>query len=287
VTEHLPQFITEKAGILAAAGIESAKAEIEIILCHVLEVDRLNLYLHGPQLLNTSTLKRIDEIIERRVTRYPLQYILGETWFYGRRFHVSPVVMVPTPETELLCENALGFVRNRQLAAPRILDLGVGSGVISITLACELAKVSVLALDISAEAIDVARGNAREHGVSDKIEFRLSDSFQAVGAHESFDLILSNPPYIRESDYDGLPPEVKADPKVSLVAGEDGLDAIRKIIRYASDHVAKDGRIMFEISHDQVELVTRLTKQDGHYNYIDIIRDLNDLDRLVVLGRKG
>ncbi len=282
--EHLPQYISEKAKILEAAGIESGKAELEIILCHVLEVDRLHLYLHGVRLLDENALKRVDEIIERRATRHPLQYILGEAWFYGRRFFVSPLVMVPTPETELLCEYALGFVRDQLYDAPRILDLGVGCGVISVTLACELSQATILALDVSADAIEVARRNAREHGVMNRIEFRQSDSFTAVAAHESFDLILSNPPYIRESEYDDLSPEVKADPKVALVAGEDGLDTIRTIIRDAPKHLAKGGRIMFEIGYDQAQHVAELTENDERYRLTDIVRDLNDLDRLVILS---
>lgn len=285
--EHLPQYISEKAGILEAEGIESGKAEIELILCHVLEVDRLHLYLHGSRLLNETACQRVDEIIQRRVTRYPLQYILGEAWFAGRRFFVSPAVMVPTPETELLCEHAVGFVRSRQLATQRILDLGVGSGVISVTIACELPGASVLALDVSAEAIAVARRNAQEHGAEDTIEFRQSDSFSAVQPDESFDLILSNPPYIREADYAGLPPEVKADPRVALVAGEEGLDAIRTIVRQAPEYLAKDGRIMFEIGYEQGRQVADLTERDKRYRSINIIRDLNDLDRLVILSCQG
>jgi release factor glutamine methyltransferase len=198
VIGRLPHYISEKSKILEAAGIGTGGAEIELILCHVLGLDRLELYLHGTRLLNEDVLNRVDAIVQRRATRYPLQYILGEAWFYGRRFSVSPAVMVPTPETELLCQYAVGFVSDQPLGSPRILELGVGCGVIAVTVACEVSQASVLAVDVSAEAIEIARRNARECGVADAIEFRRSDVFSAVKAHERFDLIVSNPPYIRE-----------------------------------------------------------------------------------------
>lgn len=280
----LPEFIARKAKVLESFGVESAAAEVEWILCFVTGFDRLHLYLHGADFLTQERLERIDEIIEKRLSRYPLQYILEESWFYGRKFFVSPAVMVPTPETESLVLRAIGFVKNNKLKEPRVLDIGVGSGVISVSVAAEIVDAAVVALDISEEAIEVARRNAEDLKVADRIEFRQSDLFESLKQGEKFDLILSNPPYIAEPDYAGLMKEVLADPKISLVAGAEGMDIIKELIGHAPDYLADGGRIMFEIGYDQSEKVAALTETDERYTSIEIIKDLNDIDRIVILG---
>ena len=283
---HLPKFISERATVLEGAGIESAAAEIEWILCHVLDVDRLNLYLHGVELLNHERIKQIDRIVERRATRYPLQYILEESWFYGRKFFISPAVMAPTPETELLCEQAIRFLRTRETCCPRALDVGVGSGVIAVTVALEVPTSHVIALDISPEALAVARRNGSQLCRGFRIEFRQSNLFAAVRDSERFDVIVSNPPYIAEPDYPTLMPEVLADPKIAMTAGEEGLDIIKVLVAKAPDHLAPGGRLMFEIGYGQAEKVAKLTEQDERYDSISILRDLNNIDRIVILSCK-
>ncbi|MCK4460656.1 MAG: peptide chain release factor N(5)-glutamine methyltransferase [candidate division Zixibacteria bacterium] len=284
MTERIQKFIADKARLLTDAGIERARGEIEIILCHLLDCERLDIYLHGYDMVTDDTRARLNEIIKRRLSREPLQYILGESWFYGRRFRVSPAVMVPTPETELLCETAIRCVLQRGVRHPHILDLGVGSGVISVTMALELPECEVVALDISEEAIEVARTNAAELGAVDKIEFRQSDSFEAIPETERYDLILSNPPYIANWEYDALPPEVKADPTISLLAGDDGLDAVRVILRDAPKFLAPSGRILFEIGYDQGDRVVEMTEADEHFRSIVVMKDYNDQDRVVMLS---
>lgn len=281
---RLAQVIAEKTVILENAGIDQAQVEVELILCHLLDCDRLRLYLDGADLLNESILRGLDQVVERRVSRYPLQYLLGSTWFYGMRFRVTPAVMVPTPETEQLCELALEFLRMRQYSQPRLLDLGVGSGVISVTLARKDPSCSVVAVDISREALEVARLNAEDLGVVDRVKFRQSDFFSAILPDEEFDLIVSNPPYISENEYEHLPPEVKADPKPALLAGPEGLDAITTIIRQAPDYLSPRGRLMFEIGYRQAESVMALTSGDERYKSLVIRKDLNDIDRVAILG---
>lgn len=285
--QSLPGFITERAKVLTDAGIDSAREEVEWILCHVLDVNRLNLYLHGARLLDESSIERVDSILKRRATRYPLQYILEEVWFYGRRFYVSPAVMVPAPETEGLCEAALTFIRTHDKRQTRILDIGTGSGVIAVTMASELDDSHVLAIDISEKALSVAEKNARDLNVSEKIEFRRSDLFSGVNPGERFDLILSNPPYIRDSDYADLPPEVKADPKAALLAGPDGLDVVREILKHAPSYLAEGGRIMFEVGLGQADSVAELTNTDPRYHSFTCLKDLNDIDRLIILACEG
>jgi len=284
VTPRLPSFIAEQAKRLEAAGIASAAAEIEWILCHVLEVSRLDLYLHGAELLTEKRRKRIEEIIQRRLTREPLQFILGEAFFYGRRFVVTPAVMVPTPETEGLVERALGFIRMAGIESPHILDVGVGSGVIALTMMCELPTAHVVGIDISPSALEIARHNADVLAVNERVELRVSDFFSAIDEEEQFHLILSNPPYIAEPDYRDLDPEIHADPKVAMTAGTDGLDCIRVIVREAPKFLRSGGRVMFEIGYGQAEKVAALVEADRRYASLDIIRDLNDIDRIVILG---
>jgi release factor glutamine methyltransferase len=284
VSTPLAALIAERARRLEAAGIDQAQAEIELIFCHVLRVDRLKLYLDGQALLSPDSLSRIDDIVERRTSRYPLQFILGEAWFYGRKFRVTPAVMAPTPETEVLCEAALGYCRHRNWDKPSILDIGIGSGVISLTLAAEMPESTVLALDISTEAIEVARANAAALGLTDRVRFRQSDLLGALDRDQRFDLIVSNPPYIAEPDYAELDPEVLADPRIAMVSGQDGLDAIRGILEPAPDHLNPHGRLMFEMGYNQAEPVAAITEEDDRYTSLEFIRDLNDIDRVAILG---
>ncbi len=282
--KHIPKFISEKGQLLKDAGIDRSKGEVEMILCFVLGCDRLQLYLHGESLIKESHIEQINEIITRRLTREPLQFILEESWFYGRKFFVSPAVMVPTPETELLCETALGFIKEKKIDAPKIIDLGVGSGVIAITLALESPNAEVVALDVSADALEVAKKNAIDLKASRNISFIESDYFTNVTDGEKFDLILANPPYISEEEYKELPPEVLADPKVSLTSAHDGLGAAMTILRDAPKYLKPNGRIMFEIGYNQAEKVADLTSQNDDYKSIVIMKDLNNIDRVIILS---
>lgn len=279
----IPKLIAKNAVILKASGIDTPEVEVETILCHLMGVNRLNLYLHGEKLIDDKAIARLDQIVARRSTRYPLQMILQEYWFFGRKFFVNDDVMVPAPETELLCEGALTYLKSNKIQSPRVLDIGTGSGVIAITLACEYIVGEILAVDISPSAMNVARKNANTHSVNDKIEFRESNFLDAVKKSEKFDLIISNPPYVTETEYKTLAPEVHADPKIAITSGEDGLDAIRVILEKAPDFLAKGGHIMFEIGHDQAERIIKITEKDSRYNSISILKDLNNFDRIVIL----
>lgn len=280
---EIVRYLNAQSLRLEEVGIDCAKSEMEWILSHVLELDRVGLFMHGDSLLTDEKKRRVEEIVARRITRYPLQFILNEAFFYGRKYYVNEHVMAPTPETERLCETALGFLSLRKLESPQVLDVGVGSGVIALTMAAECESARVTALDVSAEALEVARRNAEELDVTERVTFRESNFFSALDSNERFDLILSNPPYIREVDYAGLDPEVMADPKIAMTSGDDGLDAIRVIVREAPRFLKPDGRIMFEIGYGQAELVAELTERDSRYTAFHCVKDLNDIDRIVIL----
>jgi len=269
---------------LREVGIDEAKTEVELILEHILKIERLEVYLKGTELIEPKHIELFNRIVAKRLTRFPLQYILGDVEFYGRVFKVNPEVMVPTYETETLCELAINYVKNEGIESPEILDLGVGSGVISVTVAAELPNARLTALDISPGAIEVARHNARENEVDDRIEFLESNLFGALSNNRKFDLILSNPPYIPEDEYDTLPPEVLADPKISLTAGSAGMDIIKYLIDNAPKYLKARGRLMFEIGYDQSNLVMTYSERNESYKSINIIKDLNDISRVVILS---
>ncbi|MBD3403321.1 peptide chain release factor N(5)-glutamine methyltransferase [candidate division GN15 bacterium] len=284
MSESLARFITRHKRRLEAAGIDHAANEIEIILGHLLEVDRMHLYLDGLESFDENAEAQFEAIMERRLTREPLQYILREGWFYGRTFLVTPAVMAPTPETETLCETAMGYLKESGISTPRILDVGVGSGVIAVTLANEIPDSTVVALDISPDALEIARHNAAELGGFERMSFRQSDMFAAVEPDERFEIIISNPPYIAEPDYADLPPEVKADPKIAMTAGPEGMDIIARLIDAAPDFLAERGRLLFEVGWDQAEKVAALTDNDPRYTSLNIYKDLNDIERIIMLG---
>jgi len=178
VKAHIGALIAKYARQLREVGIDCAEAECELILCYVLEVNRLNLYLHGENLIDEKAIAKIENIISKRIRRYPLQYILGESWFYGRCFYVNESVMIPTPETELLCKAAIGFCEAQKIQRPRILDIGTGSGVIAVTLACERIDAEITTVDISEAALEVAKRNAAKLSPEKKISFLKSDLFE-------------------------------------------------------------------------------------------------------------
>ena len=280
---NLTGVIQQAAVRLRAAGIDAAEAEAEIILCHLLLTERLQMYLEGANKITPEILAKFEAIVTKRETRYPLQFILGEQYFYGRRFFVNESVMIPTPETELLCENAVRYLNLIDTDAPAVLEIGTGAGVIAVTVALEAPQVRMTALDISADALEVARKNASDLGASD-ITFRESDLFSALEVGERFDLVLSNPPYIADGEYDGLPPEVKADPRIALTSGERGLDIIKRLIAEAPKHLKPGGKFMFEIGYDQAEWIAEIVEADERYRSHVLQKDLNDIDRLFILS---
>ncbi len=280
---NLNKILQGAAERLRKVGIDAGEAEAEIILSHLLLTERLQMYLEGASKITPDTLEKFEEIIKRRETRYPLQFILGEQYFYGRRFYVNEAVMIPTPETELLCENAVRYLGTLSSDTPQVLDIGTGAGVIAVTVALEVPQCKMTALDISAEALEVARKNANDLG-SETIEFSRSDLFSALNAQDRFDLILSNPPYIADGEYDGLPPEVKADPRIALTSGDRGLDIIENLIDQAPGHLKPGGKFMFEIGYDQAEWIAEIVDNDERYRSHVLFKDLNDIDRLFILS---
>lgn len=253
--------------------IISPKQNAEIIISHVLKIKRLDIYLHLKKEISKTQLNSILEIASRRKKHEPLQYILGETEFYGYPIKVCNSVLIPRPETELLVEKII----NEEKTVNSILEIGTGSGAIAIALSKNLNAKSIDAVDISETALKTAQQNADLNNV--EINFFQSDIFEHVTA--KYDLIISNPPYISLTEYEQLPKEIRDhEPKSALQAENNGLYFYEKILQNAKEHLTKSGKIYFEIGYDQADKIIGIAKENGFCD-IQVFRDLNGFDRIM------
>lgn len=257
--------------------------EDELILTHLLKCSRSELYLQ-PLSLSASQQSQFDAIKARRQQGEPLQYLLGTANFFGFDLKVDPRVLIPRPETELLVEEAVK--RLKPFSRTRILDLGTGSGNIPIVLAKRLSDASIVSVDISSQALEVARENALDHQVEDRILFVEGDMTQEgalswLGDKELFDLIISNPPYIPDDRMSSLPLDVRHEPALALKASKDGLKFYRDIIKYTPCLLRAGGYLMMEFGDDQAEAVKALISEQGGFFAVEIHQDLAGRDRFV------
>jgi release factor glutamine methyltransferase len=238
--------------------IESARLDAELLLSATLDMDRVTLYVNFERPLNADELSRYREKVQRRASREPIQYILGETEFWSLPFNVNPAVLIPRGDTEVLVEEALQRMDGRS----RVLDVGTGSGAIAIALAREMPALHVTAVDCSAEALEVARGNARRNGVEDRVAC-LAGDLQSLPSGP-FDAIVSNPPYIPSRDWQQLMPEVRDhEPRLALDGGDDGLEAYRLIAVQALQILSPGGWLLVEVGIDQATVVSALFRAAG------------------------
>lgn len=256
------EIIQRGSEFLAKKGIESPRLQSELLLGHVLKVPRLKLYLDFGRVLTDVETDGVRALVVRRGAREPLQHILGSTSFCGFDMEVNKSVLVPRPETELLAERSWLFLAERaaSLAGPvSFLDLGAGSGCLTVAILAQCPAANACSLDISPAALEVARRNATRHQVSDRVEFLQSDRFSALSPGRKFDLIVSNPPYIPTAEIPGLDPEVREfDPLLALDGGADGLDFYRCIAAEGPNFLGPEGRLMTEFGDGQAESVSRI-----------------------------
>ncbi len=227
-----------------------------------------------------------EGLLRRRQRREPFAYITGEREFWSLSFQVSPLVMVPRPETELLVERALALIEGRGDGV-KLLDLGTGSGVLAVSLTVEKPGLKVLATDLRPDALALARKNARRHGVSERIAFLACRTLEAMSPGEPFDFILCNPPYIPSGDFPRLQPEVREwEPRSALDGGPDGLRVIEELIAKAPPYLKGGGWLILEIGDGQAERVAELVAGEGSYGDWALARDLAGRDRCLT-ARKG
>ena len=274
--------LREAAQALQAAGVPEARREAASLLSFVTAKDRTFLISHAEDLLAENDLDRFREAIARRAEGEPLQYITGVQDFYGREFRVTPDVLIPRPETELLVEAALAVIAG--VSGPLICDVGTGSGCIAVTLLCERTDARAVAVDVSEAALAVAAHNAQLHGVVDRIELKTSDCFDGLDSI-AFDLIASNPPYVSSDALAGLQREVRDhEPLVALSPGADGLSVIRRLLQDGPAFLKPGGHLIMEIGFDQGEKVQELIDQEV-WRLVEIRPDLQSIPRIVVVRR--
>jgi release factor glutamine methyltransferase len=260
----------------------TATRDAELLLLHILQIPRTTLIAHPGRELSATQRTAYEDSIARRLHHEPVQYITGQQEFYGLTLKVAPAVLIPRPETEHLVEAVLKLLPADQPL--KIADIGTGSGAIAIALAIHLPQATITALDVSAEALAIATANAREHKVADRISFLQSDLLSALdrGA-EAFDAIVSNPPYVAETDRDTLHPQVRDhEPATALFAGETGLDIYRRLIPQAHTALKPNGLLALEIGHDQQNAVAALLQT---WHNLSFVNDLQRIPRVALAQR--
>ena len=258
------EVIRRSAEYLESKGVDSPRLQIELLLAHVLKVPRLKLYLDFERRLSERDLETLRAMVKRRGEREPLQYILGTTSFCGLEILVTPAVLIPRPETELLVEQAWKFLASRLGQAATVLDFGTGSGCIAIAIARKFPSCEVHAIDASEEALQVARTNAEHVGA--KVHFNRGVAIEDLTSPRTFDLVVSNPPYIPDAEVETLQPEVRDhEPRLALGGGREGLDFYRMIASQARERLATEGNAIVELGHGQEAAVRAIFEGEGWF----------------------
>jgi release factor glutamine methyltransferase len=277
--------LREASERLRVSGVADARREAGSLLSHALGRDRTFLITHADESLTAERLHSYRSLVGRRAAGEPLQYIKGSQEFYGLDFEVNENVLIPRPETELLVETALELLNGTD--SPLVCDVGTGSGCIAVSLLHERRDARAVALDVSPAALEVAARNAARNGVADRIDFLVSDCFDALASNEHgdsrFDLIASNPPYIAEDDLEGLQREVREhEPRAALTPGGDGLSVIRRLVSESPRYLKPGGHLLVEIGFNQHERVAALL-DPRVWTLLGIHPDLQGIPRTAAL----
>jgi release factor glutamine methyltransferase len=269
---------------LRSEGIDRPRTNAEFLLGAVLNVKKIDLYLNRDRVLTSQEIEIFNQFIRERISGKPLQYIIGTTEFFGLEFKVNENVLIPRPETETLVEIVVELLNN--FTSPKIIDLGTGSGAIAISLAKTLKGAFVLATDISAEALSVAKENAKTHHVENQIDFLYGDLYEPLknkNLQGKIDCIVSNPPYVSLDEFDQLPEEVKDyEPIIALKTDEEGTFFHKRIIEGSLDFLKKDGILVMEVGLGQANKVADLIRSHKEFKETQKKKDLGGIERIVV-----
>ena len=269
----------QAADRLANSGVEDARLEAEVMIRHSLGMRRAEFFAALEDRSDEEMPSGLDALLERRAAGEPLAYILGAREFYGLEFHVTPAVLIPRQETELLVDGVLTWCNENGKDRPHIADVGTGSGAIAVAAAIHLPESTVYATDSSAEALDVAGVNLRRHGVSDRVRLLRGDLLSPV--QEPVDVVASNPPYLTTSELAGAQREVRREPETALDGGPDGLRTIERLLRQAPGKVRPGGLVLIEISPPLLAGTMEMAKEAFPQGSISFRRDLSGLARAV------
>ena len=270
--------------VLRKAGIVTPRLDAEVLLCHVLHVDRTQLLMRGNSLLTDQELRSFRQWVARRELNEPVAYIVGEKEFWSLVFYVNRHVLIPRPETEILVEEVLRILPGIDHRPARILEIGVGSGAISVALAASQENIQMVATDISSEAIAVARMNAANAGVAERIRFLVGSLYADLSG--VFDVVVSNPPYISDEEFLSLPADVrKYEPSEALLGGAEGISLHREIIDGGSQYLETGGYLIMEIGATQRRRLEDLLQKTGSYANISCRQDYAGYDRVILARR--
>jgi release factor glutamine methyltransferase len=285
--QRLLNWVTE---YLDEKGLDSARLSAELLLSHVLGLKRIELYTHFNRVVEQRLLDQLHELVKRAGQHEPVAYLVGKTEFYSLELEVTADCMIPRPETELLVQRAVEFLRTRP-GRQLVCDLCTGCGCIAVAIARNFGDCEIVATDISATALTVAVRNTARYQVADRIRLLQGDLFEPLVPYldaERFDVIVCNPPYVSAGEYEMLDRNVKSyEPKLALFGGDDGLDAYRRIGERVEQFLKPDGALMLEVGYSQGPAVKGLLEQTGAFKQIEIEKDYNKIERLVIAGRSG
>lgn len=275
---NISETLQTAAEILRQNEIVEPRREASSLLTLVLEKDRTFLFAHPEYVLSKEEERRFQDFLQRRANREPLQYIRGNQEFYGLNFIVTPDVLIPRPETELIVEAAVEILREQR--SPEICEIGVGSGCISISILHEIKPAKAVGLDISERALKIAKLNAENNKVLDRIKLKISDIFDVL-QNEKFDLIVSNPPYVPDEDFAALQLEVRDfEPKIALTDGNDGLSIVEKIISGAPDFLKSNCFLLMEIGFNQSKRAREMFDSQI-WQRVEFLPDLQGIPRMI------
>ena len=262
-------------------GIENPRLDAEVLLCHVMNLERIDLYVRFDQPLEEQELSSYRDLVRRRSSGEPIAYLLGEKEFMGHTFKVSPAVLIPRPDTEILVEAAVN--RLAEYPEPRFLDIGVGSGAILLSVLKAIPYAKGIGVDLSPDALLIAKENATTLGVSHRAGFLLGDTLAPIGDRK-VQGILSNPPYIPTRDMGTLQKEVKLEPKLALDGGLDGLNIYRKLLLDGKNYLLPGGFLMMEMGIHQAEPITKIALEMGWIELEPPRKDYGGIERVVTFG---
>lgn len=263
---------------------DSARLDAQLLLVALLHRNAAWLFAHCDEPLEEAVRERFLQALERRARGEPVAYILGEAGFYGRRFAVTPAVLVPRPESELLVTCALAELRTLATPAPHLCDVGTGSGILATTLAAELPQARLTAIDVSEAALAVAAGNSRAHRVDDRIAFVLGDLFEPLPRGTRFDGIVANLPYVRADELAAAPDPTSFEPRLALDGGPDGLAVYRRLLARAADVLVPHGWLLMEAGPGTVPALAALARRTFRRSAtVWIERDYARLERVVAV----
>ena len=276
----IAEVLNSATSRLEMCGVDSPRLDAEILLAHVLNCRRLTFYVDAEKILTLEKILRFNELITRRLKKIPVAYLTGSKEFFGLNFAVNDNVLIPRPDTEILTEFVGEYLRGLG-GTVNFADLGTGSGAIAVSILKFVKNSRACAVDISPEALEVARFNAAKFHVEDRINFFCGDMFAPLTG-KIFNAVVSNPPYIPTRDLETLQAEVQSEPKLALDGGLDGLNFYRRIINDAPNFLASGGLLAVEVGFNQSADVKNLIVANGNFERVETLKDLANIDRVVV-----